>query len=115
MEKVQQLLKSWDEEGSDYYQAILQNLFFATLNTEMNTAEKSDNRKFRNRGNGKGSRDQNFMSHSLYRYEKYFRESQEFLNLCDNIPFLNGGLFECLDRHEGAGGKSQYIRIDGFS
>ncbi len=31
------------------------------------------------------------------------------------IPFLNGGLFECLDKDLGENAKPRYVRIDGFS
>ncbi len=85
-----------------FYKAILQNLFFATLNTEM------DKR-------GWARDDQNFMAHSLYRYRDLFKKPGEALALFKNIPFLNGGLFECLDKDLGAGVKSRYVRIDGFS
>jgi len=69
-----------DEDGSVFYKAILQNLFFATLNTEMGK-----------RGWVKSQ--QNFMAHSLYRYREYFKNPDEALQLFKNIPFLNGGLF----------------------
>lgn len=91
-----------DDKRSVFYKAILQNLFFATLNTEM------DKRAW--------ARDeQNFMAHSLYRHRELFRNPDETLNLFKDIPFLNGGLFECLDRIEGTKDKPRYIRIDGFS
>jgi adenine-specific DNA-methyltransferase len=103
-------LLTWDDpQESTYYKAILQNLFFATLNQEMNTTAKPDNRKFRGtRANG---RDQHFMIHNVYRYERYFTDPQAALDLFAGIPFLNGGLFECLDRKEG----KQTRRVDGFS
>lgn len=91
-----------DNKASVFYKAILQNLFFATLNTEM------DKRAW--------ARDeQNFMAHSLYRYRELFRDPAHALDLFKNIPFLNGGLFECLDRIEGTKENPRYIRIDGFS
>ncbi len=121
--KIQELLVNTDLRECTYYKAILQNLFFATLNQEMNTKKmntptKSDNRKFRNRAKHSNGRDQNYMVHSLYRYEKFFSDKDEALALFDKIPFLNGGLFECLDKfleneHENGGTKE--IRIDGFS
>jgi hypothetical protein len=107
-EKINHLLKSFTDDESTYYKAILQNLFFATLNTEMNN--ENLHRKFRNKAKTKGDRDQNYMIHNLYRYEDYFVKSEDFLNLCADIPFLNGGLFECLDTKE-----EKVIRIDGFS
>ena len=39
-DNLSELLTSLDAQESTYYKAILQNLFFATLNQEMNTSEK---------------------------------------------------------------------------
>lgn len=89
-------------KGSVFYKAILQNLFFATLNTEM------AKRDWRRDG-------QNFMTHSLYRYKGLFVRPDETLALFKNIPFLNGGLFECLDKIRGDKANPSYQRIDGFS
>lgn len=89
-------------KDSVFYKAILQNLFFATLNTEM------DKRGWRRE-------DQNFMAHSLYRYRELFHKPAEALDVFQNIPFLNGGLFECLDKDHGEDAKPRYERIDGFS
>ena len=89
-------------EDSVYYRAIIQNLFFATLNTEM------DNR-------GWTRKDQNFMAHSLYRFKDYFCTPRTALALFQDIPFLNGGLFECLDKDLGKDAHPRYVRIDGFS
>ncbi len=88
--------------GSVFYKAILQNLFFATLNTEM------DKR-------GWARDEQNFMAHSLYRYRDLFKKPDEALARFKNIPFLNGGLFECLDKDLGESARPRYVRIDGFS
>ena len=93
--------KTGDKE-SVFYRAILQNLFFATLNNEM------DKR-------GWTKEEQNFMAHSLYRHREYFREPKSTLDLFKEIPFLNGGLFECLDKDLGENAKPRYVRIDGFS
>jgi len=90
------------DKDSAYYRAILQNLFFATLNTEM------DKR-------GWTKEEQNFMAHSLYRFKESFRDPGTALDLFKNIPFLNGGLFECLDKDLGEGAKPRFVRIDGFS
>ncbi len=107
--QLKEVLKSLESAESTYYKAILQNLFFATLNTEMNTDKKPDNRKFRGKTTQKGGRDQHYGIANVYRYQDYFTDSDDFLGLCSNIPFLNGGLFECLDK------ASEGIRIDGFS
>jgi hypothetical protein len=91
-----------DDRQSVFYKAILQNLFFATLNMEM------DKRAWAKDG-------QHFMAHSLYRHRELFRDPQTALDLFKDIPFLNGGLFECLDRDEGTREEPRYVRIDGFS
>ena len=108
------ILKNIDPQESTYYKAILQNLFFATLNQEMNTEKHPNNRKFRGKAKQPKGRDQNYMVHSLYRYERYFKHPKTALNLFETIPFLNGGLFECLDK-PGEDDSKKDIRIDGFS
>ncbi len=102
-----------DHNASTYYKAILQNLFFATLNQEMNTPEKPDNRKFRGRAKS-GGRDQHYMVHNVYRYYDLFRKPEQALRLFEQIPFLNGGLFECLDQID-PNNPQRVLRIDGFS
>ncbi|MDQ7780996.1 MAG: hypothetical protein RDV41_14975, partial [Planctomycetota bacterium] len=89
-------------QDSVFYRAILQNLFFATLNTEMDKRDWA-------------REEQNFMAHSLYRHKESFRKPSEALGLFKNIPFLNGGLFECLDKDLGEKASPRYVRIDGFS
>ena len=93
-----------DKQNSTYYKAILQNLFFATLNTEM----KSENRSFSTKSN------QSFLV-LKYRYKNYFKNPQQNIeDLFLNIPFLNGGLFENLD-YEREKDKTNPIRMDWFS
>lgn len=106
--KLKQLLKYTDEKKSSYYKAILQNLFFATLNTEMGK------RKFRSAADK--SQSNHYFIHNLFRYENEFVKPKETLEkYFDPIPFLNGGLFECLDKQIEKNGKLQPVRIDGFS
>lgn len=100
--EIEKLLDFDDVTGSSYYKAILQNLFFATLNTEMNRDKKGSRRFI----NGQ------FLVHYFYRYTKLFKDKENAIKLFEDVPFLNGGLFECLDR-KGPDGKS--IRIDCFS
>jgi hypothetical protein len=96
-------LLTWDDpQGSAFYKAILQNLFFATLNQEM-----GDGRRFR--GRNPDGRDQHYGVANVYRYERYFTDPGRALELFAGIPFLNGGLFECLDR------PAEGLRVDGFS
>ena len=104
------ILNNLNPQESTYYKAILQNLFFATLNTEM----KSESRKFRSRTKQSKRRDQHYMVHSFYRYKGYFKQPEEALGFFEKIPFLNGGLFECLDK-SAEGDSKKDIRIDGFS
>ncbi len=91
---------------SIYYKAILQNLFFATLNCPIE-ADSLDKRKRGFRGDGYGThRGIDY----LMRYKQYFKNPDAFLKkLNQTVPFLNGGLFECLDD------KFNNIYIDGFS
>jgi hypothetical protein len=110
---LQNLIDLDDRNASTYYKAILQNLFFATLNQEMNTPEKPDNRKFRGRAKS-GGRDQHYMVHNVYRYYDLFKEPEQALRLFEKIPFLNGGLFECLDQIDPSN-PQRVLRIDGFS
>ena len=91
---------------SIYYKAILQNLFFATLNCPIE-ADSLDKRKRGFRGDGYGThRGIDY----LMRYKSYFKNPDAFLEkLNKTVPFLNGGLFECLDD------KFSNLYIDGFS
>ncbi len=107
---VEKLLKSLKDNDSTYYQAILQNLFFATLNQKMNVGGKQ-NRKFA-RDEGFPKNKNTYGIDNLYRYEAMFKSEKEALEAFANIPFLNGGLFECLDYTNEKGKK---IYVDGFS
>jgi adenine-specific DNA-methyltransferase len=92
---------------SIYYKAILQNLFFASLNCPI-LADGSDTRERGFRGNESYGKHRG-VDH-LMRYEKEFKDPQLFLKMMnETVPFLNGGLFECLDD------KLNNIYIDGFS
>ncbi|MDE0269821.1 MAG: Eco57I restriction-modification methylase domain-containing protein [Gammaproteobacteria bacterium] len=88
---ARECLKEYKPESTDYYRAVIQNLFFATLNTEI------DRRGFNGKGNAK-SRD-----FSKYRYRKLLRAPDEFVKLLKQVPFVNGGLFDCLDDFSSAG------------
>lgn len=95
----------YKSKESKYYKAILQNLFFAMLNSPI-TAEGSDKLSERHFRNGRGDYDNN----KLMRYEDYFSNPQLFVNLANQtVPFLNGGLFDCLDD------KDNGMYYDGFS
>ena len=94
-------------QGSKYYRAILQNLFFATLNQTVGK------REFRKNG-------QQMNVTNLMRYESYFKDPKAFLKLLEDVvPFMNGGLFECLDAphpiDKGKMGGDVIVYEDGFS
>ena len=106
-------LFGYKSKESVYYKAILQNLFFAMLNCpvfEKDESGKTVERKFR-RLDENGKADSNdFDDNKLMRYEKYFKNSKAFIEVANRtIPFLNGGLFDCLDD------KRNRNYIDGFS
>lgn len=104
------ILKSLDDNQPTYHQAILQNLFFATLNQRMNARGE----KFRVFAKDEGllKNRNTYGVDNLYRYEELFKDSEAALAEFEDIPFLNGGLFECLDRTDDTGKK---IYVDGFS
>ena len=111
------LLKGFDAESetsSAYYQAILQNLFFATLNQRMGKDGKGNPYRVFAEDEGFAKNRTTYDVNNLYRYEKLFTvpEDEALAHFAD-IPFLNGGLFECLDRTEEETEKKRYL--DGFS
>ena len=113
--RLPELLRDVAPDGSAYYTAILQNLFFATLNTEMDAPGEKPGRRFLDAGDGLRSDDH--MVHQLWRHEEKLKDRAVFEALFRRVPFLNGGLFECLDDRV-AKGKSSFtteIRLDGFS
>ena len=96
--RISQLLKDYDADAGDsYYRVVLQNLFFATLNTEISE------RRF-SRQNNEDRR--NF---SLYRYRLEMADPDALLELFARTPFINGGLFDCLDSFDGAHAGGVYI------
>ncbi len=100
--QIRDLLKEDDfDNGDSYYRAVLQNLFFATLNTEI------DKRTFSTGGNA------NHRNFSRYRYKKQMQDPDKLLSLFTQTPFINGGLFDCLDSFK-ATSEGGY-RIDCFS
>lgn len=93
--------------NSHYYKAILQNLFFATLNQEMGK------RSFRNDK-------QHINVTNLMRYQSHFKNPEKYIDLVESVvPFMNGGLFECLDKphptKKGVKGGDFIVYKDGFS
>ncbi len=100
--EIRRLLKDYDRDAGDsYYRAVLQNLFFATLNTEI------DQRRFSKESNA------DHRDFSRYRYRDEISGPDRLIALFARTPFINGGLFDCLDSYE-AGGKGGR-RIDCFT
>lgn len=111
-ETLESVLTDLSPKSSTFYKAILQNLFFATLNTPMN--DPGSPREFRTDTEGKRYNDQ-YMVHNQYRHKKLFSNPEAALEMFASVPFLNGGLFECLDKREEVNGKLVETRVDGFS
>jgi adenine-specific DNA-methyltransferase len=84
------LIKDADKTGSTYYKAILQNLFFATLNIPVKKRKFISDKIFQ-------GKNKNHFDHSVFRYKRFFKPNAGYLKFFKDIPFLNGGLFECLD------------------
>lgn len=101
-EQIKHYLKKYDRNhGDSYYRVVLQNLFFATLNTQIEKRNFSKSDRVTHR---------DFLR---YRYRDEIADVDGLLNLFSKTPFINGGLFECLDSFENytAGG----YRIDCFT
>ena len=88
-EEVAPLLADYDAaKGDTYYRAILQNLFFATLNTEIRHREfNPEGQPGHRSGHG-------------YRYKTLMANPKKIRALMNQTPFINGGLFDCLDSEE---------------
>lgn len=98
---------------SKYYRLVLQNLFFAMLNRPIVAEDKTapNNRRFRNKKTYHGIKD-DYDINNLMRYEDDFMPggAEKFMKLANtSVPFLNGGLFDCLDD------KPSKLYYDGFS
>ena len=107
---LETILKDFDPNSAvvgNYYNAILQNLFFGTLNRAIED-EQGNKRKFAT--NVKKD------IKTLYRYAEMFTINEdEVIKLFSEVPFLNGGLFECLDKTKTIDGVEQAYNYDGFS
>lgn len=103
----------YDPSKSKYYRLILQNLFFAMLNRPIKDEESGndENRRFATSKRFKGI-SQDYNINNLLRYQSEFAKGGADLLLKianSKVPFLNGGLFECLDD------KDSKLYYDGFS
>lgn len=112
-DELKKILKDLSPNASTYNEAILQNLFFATLNQRMGKDAKGQPYRAFAKDEGFQKNRTTYGVDTLYRYEDHFRDPATALDHFADVPFLNGGLFECLDRTEEATGKKRYL--DGFS
>jgi methylase of polypeptide subunit release factors len=94
------------QNSCNYYNAILQNLFFATLNQPIKDRGWAFNKGYPENKSTYGIK-------QLYRYEdKFLISPEKVMEIFSEIPFINGGLFDCLDKEDENG---KVIYIDGFS
>lgn len=103
----------YNSEDSKYYRLILQNLFFAMLNCPIVAEGKKtpNNRRFRG-DNQYGYKRDGYNINNIMRYKSEFTKggAEKFVEIANsNVPFLNGGLFDCLDD------KPKHLYYDGFS
>ena len=98
---AEEQLRDHRPDGTDYYRAVLQNLFFATLNTPIERRAFSSESQATHR------------DFTKFRYRKRLKDPDGFKKRFGRVPFVNGGLFDCLDtfEHRGRGGR----RIDAFT
>ena len=108
--QMKKVLKDFDPQSKHsgtYYNAILQNLFFATLNRAI--IDEEGNKRCFEKSATRGVK-------STYRYSELFTISEEeVIKMFSEIPFLNGGLFECLDKTKTIDGVEKAYNYDGFS
>jgi len=101
-EEIKTILRDYDRDtGDSYYRAVLQNLFFATLNTDIGHRSFSEES-----GN-------TYRVFTRYRYKVEIADPARLRMLFSKTPFINGGLFDCLDTEEGA--RKGGSRIDCFT
>ena len=98
---AREVVRDHAPDATNYYRAVMQNLFFATLNTEIGSRAFSARSQHTHR------------DFTKYRYRKLLTDPDGFLARLKKVPFVNGGLFDCLDDFESVtqGGR----RIDAFT
>ena len=108
MERILNNFDAASKTSGAYYNGIIQNLFFATLNKHIAERAFTDD--------SKSKQNPHYGIKTLYRDQKgdslFAISHSAFVDLFKTIPFLNSSLFECLDSMVG-GISQQYI--DGFS
>lgn len=106
------IIDKYLKDKNTYYNAILQNLFFAVLNQPIDRRRfknENEEQKYNPKANERGVS-------NLFRYKDLFKSEElanDFLEETKKIPYVNGGLFTCHDFQD-ENSKTQ-VRIDGFS
>jgi len=102
-----------NKKSGNYYNAIIQNLFFATLN------RKIEDRAFADDKNERFNKQFGVKNYYRDNCKKTFfkKTNKEIIDYFKSVPFLNGGLFECLDTLKDDENKQKNIEVfrDGFS
>jgi type I restriction-modification system DNA methylase subunit len=104
---AEKMLQDFSPKVGTYYQAFLQNLFFATLNQD------PEKRGFRLKA--KKFPDPNRGVTNLYRYANLLKQPDTLLEMFESVPFVNGGLFDCLDEVYQNKEGTPNVRLDDFS
>ena len=113
LDKVLTNFRPYSNEDGNYYNAVLQNLFFATLNKKIEERAFADDKSV--------SKNKQFGVKNFYRDNKeksFFKENNaQIIERFKTVPFLNGGLFECLDKlvDDKENTKNIEVFTDGFS
>ena len=112
--EVSKIINKFDansEKQGNYYNGVIQNLFFATLNRPIKErifAYKDEESRKEDYGINTKFRD--FNNKSLFTQDYCpVQHPNKYIELFNSLPFLNGGLFECLDDFD----TKEYV--DGFS
>ena len=115
IDSLKLLLKDFNpysSENGNYYNGILQNLFFATLNNSI------CKRQFATDERDENNVASDYSIKTLFRNPKndtwFLVSNDEVLKIFSKVPFLNGGLFECLDKWPNQESR-HIVYYDGFS
>lgn len=102
-----------NDQGHTYYNAVLQNLFFATLNCPQEKRKFRADHDINDKNRTKNERGISI----LYRFKDKMSDPDGLADLFAQVPFLNGGLFTCHDdiRKFVFGEARESYHLDGFS
>ena len=81
-----EVLRNHNNDNSNYYLAVLQNLFFATLNSPI--SQRTFNR---------GREPLTHTNSTPFHYKDLLVSPDDYIMRFSGVPFVNGGLFDCLE------------------